>query len=134
MQTLRTLRDARHWLDEDADGCFIAERTGLPVAYLRSRCRPYGHQILEAEYLPGHEGAIASLLAATGRRAASHGESIVALAPDDHPLSTALRTLPATTEQPTFRYPMMVLALTDDPAIDAAFNEGAAALLEHRPD
>lgn len=123
VHTLRTLRDDRHWLDEDADGCLIAERTGLPVAYLRSRCRPYGHQILEAEWLPGHVGAIASLLAATGRRAASHGESIVALAPDDHPLSTALRTLPATIEQSTFRYPMMVLALTSDRTIDAAFGE-----------
>ncbi len=123
VQTLRTLRDARHWLDEDADGRFIAERTGLPVAYLRSRCRPYGHQILEAECLPGHQGAIASLLAATGRRAQSHGESIVALSPDDHPLSTALRTLPATVEQPTFRYPMMVLVFGDDPAIGVAFKE-----------
>ncbi len=122
VQTLRTLRDARHWLDEDADGCFIAERTGLPVAYLRSRCRPYGHQILEAESLPGHQGAIAPLVAATARRAQSHGESIVALSPDDHPLATALRTLPATIEQPTFRNPMMVRALTDDPAIGAAFN------------
>jgi hypothetical protein len=107
VQTLRTLRDARHWLDEDADGCFIAERTGLPVAYLRSRCRPYGHQILEAECLPGHQGAIASLLATTGRRAASHGESIVALAPDVHPLATALRTLPDRRAR-MFRYPMMV--------------------------
>lgn len=122
-RTARTWRDAAHWLVEDGGGCFVAERNGVPVAYLRSRCRTYGHQILEAEYLPGHEGAIAALLAATGQRAAAHGEQIVALAPDDHPLATTLRTLPTTRETTDVRFPMMLLQLVNDPSIYAALHE-----------
>jgi predicted N-acetyltransferase YhbS len=122
VQTLRTLRDARNWLEEDDSGCFLAERTGVPVAYIRSRCREYGHQILEAEALPHHDGAIAALLAAVGRRAFAHAERIVASSPDDHPLATALRTLPTIAETMDFRYPMMARSLVADPAIDAAFD------------
>ena len=36
-----------------------------------SRCRTYGHQMLEAEHLHGHDAAIASLLVAVGARAAA---------------------------------------------------------------
>jgi hypothetical protein len=93
VRTARTWRDAESWLDEEVDGCFVAERNGAPVAYARSRCRPYGHQVLEAECLPGHEGAIAALLAAIGERAAEHGERIIVLAPDAHPAATAMRSL-----------------------------------------
>jgi predicted N-acetyltransferase YhbS len=122
VRTKRTWLDARNWLAEDDGGCFVAERAGLPVAYLRSRCRDYGHQILETECLPHHDGAIAALLAAVGRRAAEHGERIVASSPDNHPLAMALRTLPSTLETMNFRYPMMVRPLVNDPAIDAAFD------------
>ena len=122
VQTLRTLRDARNWLEEDDGGGFVAERAARPVAYLRSRCRGYGHQILETECLPHHDGAIAALLAAAGRRAVADGERIVVSAPDDHPLATLLRTLPSTLETKNFRYPMMVRSLRDDVTLDAAFD------------
>jgi predicted N-acetyltransferase YhbS len=122
VQTLRAMRDARNWLEEDDGGCFVAERARLPVAYVRSRCRDYGHQILEAECLPHHDGAIVALLAAAGARAVAHGERIIASAPDDHPLATALRTLPSTVETKNFRYPMMVRSLRDDASLDAAFD------------
>ncbi len=119
VRSTRTWRDAQHWLTEDDKGCFVAERNGVPVAYIRSRCREYGHQILEAECLPHHEGAIATLVAAVGRRALTHNERIVALAPDTHPLATALRTLPSTTETANIRFPMMMRSLSPNPATDA---------------
>jgi predicted N-acetyltransferase YhbS len=119
-RTRRTWRDATHWLTEDDDGCFVAERNGLPAAYLRSRCRAYGHEIIEAECLPGHEDAIIALLARVGGRAIEQGERIASTAPDDHQLTMALRLLPSTRESAPL-HPMMVRALTDDPPIDAAF-------------
>jgi hypothetical protein len=121
-RTRRTWRDATHWLTEDGDGCFVAERNRLPAAYLRSRCRAYGHEIIEAECLPGHEDAITALLAATARRAIEHGEPIVALAPDDHQLAMALRLLPSTHESALPPHPMMVRTLADDPSLDAVFD------------
>lgn len=122
-RTARTWRDAAHWLAEYDGGCFVAERNGVPVAYLRSRCRTYGHQILEAECAPRHDGAVPALLAAAGRHALEHRERLVMLAPDDHPLATALRALPATRETAAVRFPMMVLQLVNDPSICAAFSE-----------
>jgi predicted N-acetyltransferase YhbS len=113
VRTARTWRDAGTWLDEDSGGCFVAERSGAAVAYLRSRCRSYGHQVLEAECAPGHEGAVAALLAAVGERAIEHGERIVALAPAAHSLATALRSLRSTVETTDVRFPMMVLGLGD---------------------
>ena len=122
LRSARTWRDAQHWLTEDDAGCFVAERNGVPVAYIRSRCREYGHQILEAECVPRHEGAIATLVAAVGRRALTHNERIVALAPDTHPLATAFRTLPSTTETADVRFPMLMRSLSSDPAIDDAIS------------
>jgi hypothetical protein len=114
VRTRRTWRDATHWLGErDGDG-WAAERNGRPVAYLRSRCRAFGHQVIEAECLPGHDGAVAALLAAAGRRAIEHGEQVVALAPDDHPLATALRTLPTASETTDVGYPMMLRIVSLD--------------------
>jgi predicted N-acetyltransferase YhbS len=121
VRTRRTWRDATHWLVEDGNGCFVAERNGLPAAYLRSRCRAHGHEIIEAECLPGHEDAITALLARAASRAIEHGERISALPPDDHQLATALRLLPSTRESAVAPHPMMVRAIADDPAIDAAF-------------
>jgi hypothetical protein len=117
MRTRRTWRDAQHWLGETDDSGFVAEHNGLPVAYLRSRCRNYGHQILEAEHHPKHADAIAQLLAAAGRLAREHGEPIVALVPDDHALATALRTLPSMREATDVPHPMMILPL--EPALPA---------------
>ena len=122
-RTARTWRDAAHWLAEDGGGCFVAERNGVPVAYLRSRCRTYGHQILEAECAPRHDGAVPALLAAAGRRALEHRERLVVLAPDDHPLATALRALASVTETTDARFPMMARTIVDDPALDRAFSE-----------
>ncbi len=107
VRTRRTWRDAAHWLAEDAGGCFVAERNGVPVAYLRSRCRTYGHQILEAECAPRHDGAVAALLAAAGQRAAAHRERLVTLAPGDHPLATAIRAITSATETTDVPFPMM---------------------------
>ena len=124
LRAARTWRDAQAWLDEDADGCFVAERNGAVVAYLRSRSRTYGRQVLEAECQPGHEGAIAALLAAVGRRASEQGErSIVALAPDAHPLATMLRSLPATHETMDVEHPMMVLGLGERWVEEALLSE-----------
>jgi L-amino acid N-acyltransferase YncA len=112
VRTARTWRDAQSWLDEDPDGCFVAERNGIVVAYLRSRHRTYGRQVLEAECQPGHEGAIAALLSAVGRRASELGErSIVTLAPDAHPLAVAMRSLRSVGETAQVKHPMMVLGL-----------------------
>lgn len=120
VRTARTWRDAGSWLDEDPGGCFVAERNGVVVAYLRSRCRTrVRHEVLESECLPGHEGAIATLLSAVGRRAVEHGERIVALVPDGHPLATALRSLASTTATTDVRFPMMMLGL-GDPAVEEA--------------
>jgi predicted N-acetyltransferase YhbS len=124
VRSARTWRDAQSWLDEDADGCFVAERNGIVVSYVRSRRRAYGRQVLEAECMPGHEGAIMVLLAAVGHQAAARGErKIVALAPEGHTLATVLRSLPSTSETTDVDHPMMVLNLSGDPEIDAAFNQ-----------
>jgi len=122
VRTLRTWRDARTWLDEDTGGCFVAERSSVPVAYLRSRQRTYGRQILEAESAPGHEGAVAALVSAVGRRAMEHGEQVVSLAPDGHPLATALRSVGAS-ETTDVAHPMMVLGLGEAWAGEALLSE-----------
>lgn len=119
-RTLRTWRDARSWLAEDPGGCFVAERTGTLVAYIRSRRRAYGRQILEAECAPGHEGAIPALAAEVGRRAIDHRERIVTLTPSSHPLATALRSAGAA-ETAAAAHPMMVLSL-DGPGVEAALH------------
>ena len=75
--------------------------------------------MLETECLPGHEGVIAALLSAVGRRAVEHGERIVALVPDGHPLATVLRSLASTTATADVRFPMMMLGL-GDPAVEEA--------------
>lgn len=122
LRSRRTWRDATHWLEEDEYGCFIAEHDGEPVAYIRSRCRERGQQILEAECVPGDEDAIGPLLAAVARRAVLHHETLYALVPDDHPLAALLRRLPSTRESAFPTHPMMVRTLVDDPKLDAAFD------------
>lgn len=80
---------------------------GAFVAYIRSRCRAYGHQILEAECEPPHERAVRALVLAL----AAHPcpcDRIVAIAPGDHPLAFALRALPSASETEDVRYPMMM--------------------------
>lgn len=117
VRTRRSWRDAAGWLGEAPGDGFVAEHNGVPVAYLRSRCRTFGHQVLEAEHQRGHEAAIASLLAAAGERAASHVERLVATAPEGHALSTLLRTLPSgrVTGAP---YPLMMRVVSLDALLD----------------
>jgi predicted N-acetyltransferase YhbS len=118
-RTRRSWRDAASWLGEvQADG-FVAERDGVIVAYLRSRCRTYGHQILEAEHLHRHEGAISSLLAAAGALAAAHGEPLVTSVPAGHALGMALRTLPSSTVTTDVLYPMMMRIIDLDALLRA---------------
>lgn len=124
VRTARTWRDAQTWLDEDPGGCFVAERNGSVVGYARSRVRMYGRQLLEAETQAGHEVAIAALLAAVGRRAVSEGEHhVVTLAPDAHPLATALRSLRSTFETTDVEHPMMVLGLGESWVEEALLSE-----------
>lgn len=124
VRTARTWRDAQSWLDEDPEGCFAAERNGIVVAYLRSRARAYGRQLLEAECEPGHEGAIAALVASVGRRAMELGERhILTLAPADHPLATVLRSLRSTAETTDVEHPMMVLGLGERRVEEALLSE-----------
>ncbi len=111
-RTRRTWRDAERWLAE-CDGCaFVAERHGRPVAYVRTRCRTYGHQVLELEHRRGHDDAVAALVAAAGRVALAHGEPLVALTPADHQLSVVLRTLPSAHATTDVRFPMMMRVLS----------------------
>lgn len=118
VRTRRSWRDAARWLGEAAGDGFIAERNGVPVAYLRSRCRTFGHQVLEAEHLRGHEAAVASLLAAVGNRAASHGERLVATAPEGHALATLLRTLPSARVTTAVAYPLMMRVVSLNALLD----------------
>ncbi|HYM16420.1 MAG TPA: GNAT family N-acetyltransferase [Dehalococcoidia bacterium] len=113
-RTQRTWRDGTSWLGERDGDALVAERNGVPVAYLRSRCRTYGHQILEAELLPNHDEALASLLAAVGERAAAHGERLTALVPDGHLLGVTMRALTSATVTTDVPYPMMLRVVSLD--------------------
>ncbi|MEX0749455.1 MAG: GNAT family N-acetyltransferase [Dehalococcoidia bacterium] len=115
-------RDAQTWLGEDHAGCVVAERAGRPVAYLRARSRPDDYQILEGEHMPGHDPAIAPLLATAGRRAKALRAPLVASVPGDHALATALRSLPSTTWSTGIdhvAHPMMMRVVSLDRLLDA---------------
>ena len=107
-RTRRQWRDAQQWLGEAPDAAFVAERHGRIVAYTRTRCRTYGHEIMELEHRAGHADAVTPLVAAAGRLALAHGEPLVTIAPDDHQLAVALATLPSTRSTTDVRYPMMM--------------------------
>lgn len=122
VRTQRMWLDAQFWL-EDREKSFVAHDRGKVVAYLRSHCRSYGHRILEAECLPGREGAVSELLEAMMNGECDCGDRVNGGAPDRSALSAYLRTLPSTRETWEYQYPMMVLNLNGDPAIDTAFDE-----------
>lgn len=130
VRTARTWRDATAWLDEDAS--FVAQVRGAPVAYLRSRARHFGRQILEAEHLPGHAGAIAALVAAAGQRAAEDGAPLVTLAPEGHALALALQTLPSTRSTPHVRFPEMLRIIDLRTLLDALMPWLRARAAGHR--
>jgi len=112
VRTRRTWRDAAQSLGEADGDAFVAARHGRTVAYIRTRCRSYGHQVLELEHLRGHEGAVMPLVAAAGRIARAHGEPLVALVPDGHQLAIALLAIPSTTVTTDVRFPMMMRVLS----------------------
>lgn len=118
VRTERTWRDAQRWIAEDREGCFIALERRCPIAYVRSRCRPWGHEIIEMEFHPGHEDAATTLLRAVGWRASHHDEPLVALVSPPHPLAEALQSLQSTRETAPSN-PIMVLPL--DGGIGDAF-------------
>jgi predicted N-acetyltransferase YhbS len=121
VRTKRTWLDAQHWLGE-SDSSFVAHHDGEIVAYLRSHCRSYGHRILEAECIAGHKAAIGELMEAMARRQCTCGSAVNGSAPDRSALAECLRGLASTRETWEYQYPMMVLNLTGDPEIDAAFD------------
>jgi predicted N-acetyltransferase YhbS len=118
-RTRRTNADALSWLDETANFAACEPATGRIVGYVRSRCRAFGHQVLEVETLPGYETAVAELLVAVARRPCACGDTIVAQAPSDHQLATALRTLPSTTDTTEVEHPMMVRVISLGRLVDA---------------
>lgn len=107
-RTSRIWQDAQAWLGEDAAGCLVAEQRGRVVAYIRARVRAFGYQILEAEHVPGHDAAVAGLIAAVGRRAAFRRQRLTALAPQDSTLAALLRALPSARETADVTHPMMM--------------------------
>jgi predicted N-acetyltransferase YhbS len=118
-RTRRTWRDAQRWLAEGDGAAFVAERHGRPAAHIRTRCRNYGHEIMELEHRHGHEDAVAPLIAAAARLAMAHGEALVTNAPDDHQLAVALATLPSTRATTDVRYPMMMRVVSLDALLRA---------------
>lgn len=111
-RTRRQCRDAQQWLGEEPGGAFVAELHGRIVAYARTRCRTYGHEIMELEHRAGHAGAVSPLVAAASSLALAHGEPLVALAPDDSQLAVMLATLPSTRSTTDVRYPMMMRVIS----------------------
>jgi predicted N-acetyltransferase YhbS len=98
VRTARNWRDTACWLEEDPAGCCVAARNGAVVAYIRSRERDYGYELLEAEHLAGHDAALRALLRRVARRALTFGGRLVATAPADSTLAAILRALPSTHE------------------------------------
>jgi predicted N-acetyltransferase YhbS len=132
VRTRRSWRDAVSWLGEAPGDGFVAERNGVPVAYLRSRCRTYGHEIVEAEHLRNHDEAMVSLLVSVGALGASHGERLVASVPDGHTLETAMRTLQSSTRTTDVRYPMMMRVLSLESLLDAMLPHLGSRAAGHR--
>lgn len=132
VRTQRTWRDAQSWLGEDPAGCLMAEWNGGAAAYIRARDREYGYNLLEAEHLPGHDAAVAALLAAVGGRAVATGHRVVTTAPAAHALAVALRSLPSTRESIDVRYPMMMRIVSLRALADALLPHLAARAGTHR--
>jgi len=118
-RTRRSWRDAQRWLAEADGAALVAERHGRPAAYVRTRCRTYGHEIMELEHRRSHEDAVAPLIAAAARLALAHHEPLVASAPDGSQLAVALATLPSTRATTDVRYPMMLRVVSLDELLRA---------------
>ena len=119
VRTRRTWTDALHWLDE-SNSWIALDDGGRAIAYVRSRCRPFAHQILEAESAPDGRDAFGPLLAAIGANPCAC-ESLVASVSATHPLARLLRTIPGARETTAVEHPMMLRMLSDEPAVASAF-------------
>lgn len=121
VRTTRTWMDALHWLEGHA--CRVAVDTeGRIAGYIRARCRPFGHQILEAECRAGDALALPALLRDMSTEPCAC-EAVVASVSSAHPLATLLRRLPGAHETTDVQHPMMVRVLSDDRRIAAAFGD-----------
>jgi predicted N-acetyltransferase YhbS len=119
LRTARTWLDATQWLGE-RPGPVAHDAGGRIAAYMRSRCRDYGHEVLEAECAAGAESSLLPLLAAAVADCDCAG--IVAWLATTHSLAAQLRALKGASETTEVLHPMMVRALTDDAALDDAFD------------
>ena len=119
-RTRRTWSDALYWLE--GHECRVAIDAGGGIAgYVRARCRPYGHQILEAECREGDVLALPALLRDLSARACAC-DVVVASVPGSHPVAALLRAMPGARETTDVQHPMMVRMLSDDPRVAAAFD------------
>ena len=119
LRTSRTWCDALHWLE--GHDCRVAmDADGRIAAYIRSRCRPFGHQILEAECHAADAPALRALLCDLARHACAC-DVVVASVPITHPLADLLRAMPGARQTTDVEHPMMVRVLSDDPSVAAAF-------------
>jgi len=105
VRTPRAWREASAWLGDD--GWWLAGRSRRPVAYVRARCRPPAHQLLEAHALPGYGEALAALLAHSARCPAGC-RTVTALCADGSPLARLLAAVRGARVSWDFRWPMMV--------------------------
>lgn len=109
LRTARTWVDAGAWLDDET--LVAMSSAGGVLAYVRSRCRPYGHQVLEAEARPGAEAALRTLVERVAAGACDCAR-MVALVPEGHPLLALLRSYAGAAVTTDVEHPMMTLALT----------------------
>jgi predicted N-acetyltransferase YhbS len=131
VRTQRTWQNAQTWLGEDPQGCLIAESNGHAVAYVRSRSRPYGYHILEAEHRRGHEDAIAALVARVAKRAATKRQQFYATGPAPHPLMRVLRAIRGSAETMDMRYPAMMRIVSLHTLVEALMPHLRLALTHH---
>lgn len=105
VRTPRMWREADAWLGDDRP--WLAMRAGRPVAYVRARCRPPAHQVLEAHTLPGHDDALFDVLARSARCDAGC-RTVTALCGAGSPLARVLSGVAGASVSWRFRWPMMV--------------------------
>lgn len=132
VRSVRTWRDAQRWLGEDSAGCLIAERESVAVAYVRGRIRPDDYQVLEGAHAAGHAPALASLLAAVGRRAVPLRRPLTAIAPPGHTIATLLRAAPSTVETMDVPHPMMMRIVALQPLLEALLPQLRERAREHQ--
>ncbi len=123
VRTSRTWTDALHWL-EGHESRMVVDGAGGMAGYIRARCRPFGHQILEAECRAGDTIALSALLRDLGTTSCAC-ERVVASVPSIHALATLLRSLPGAHDTTDVQHPMMVRVLSADRRIAAGFDDNA---------